>query len=153
MEREYINILKKIGESKILDKDSKQILTGIDNGYYINYSENWRDVQIESFTNIELISVFNGLIVAEQCYSQLCGYATIGKSLNREIESRNLDRDLKIANWAYTNTRNGYIPFDSNGNIRANSKDAYEFIRNSESMVFYNLSEYAISRINISASL
>ena len=39
---------------------------------------------------------------------------------------------MKIANWAYTTTRNGYIPFDSSGNIRAKSKDAYQFVQNSK---------------------
>jgi len=131
MEKKYIDILSKIGESLFLDEKSREILTNIDDGYYICYSGNWRNNLIESFNDIELINIFKGLIVAEQCYNQLCGSATVGKFLYREIKNRNLDENLKIANWAYTNTRNGYIPFDSNGNIRAKSKDAYEFIQNS----------------------
>lgn len=130
MEKKYIDILFKIGESQSLDNESKQLLTSIDDGYYINYSENWSNNIIMSFTDNELISIFKGLIVAEQCYGQLCGSATVGKLIYREIENRNLDRNLKIANWAYINTRNGYIPFDSNGSIRAKSKDAYEFVQN-----------------------
>lgn len=147
MEREYVDILKKIGESKILDKVSMQVLTGIDNGHHINYLPNWGAFQIESLTDIEIINIFRGLILAEQCYSDLCGSASVGKIIYREIDKRNLDLDLEIANWAYTKTRNGYIPFDSNGNIRAKSKDVYEFIRNSESLKFHNLSEYADNRI------
>jgi hypothetical protein len=131
MEKKYIDILLKIGESLFLDGESREILTNIDDGYYICYSKNWKNNIIESFNDTELINVFKGLIVAEQCYTQLCGSTTVGKILYREIENRNLDEDLKIANWAYINTRNGYIPFDSNGNIRAKSKDAYEFIKNS----------------------
>jgi len=132
MEKKYTDILSKIGETLSLDNESRQALTSIDDGYYINYSENWSNNIIKSFTDNELINIFKGLIIAEQCYSQLCGSATVGKFLYREIENRNLDDDLKIANWAYTTTRNGYIPFDSNGNIRAKSKDAYEFVQNTK---------------------
>ena len=132
MEKKYIDILFKIGETLSLDNESRQMLTSIDDGYYINYSENWSNNIIKSFTDNELINIFKGLVIAEQCYSQLCGSATVGKFLYREIENRSLDENLKIANWAYTNTRNGYIPFDSNGNIRAKSKDAYEFVQNSK---------------------
>lgn len=132
MEEKYIDILLKIGESLFLDNESKHLLTSIDDGYTVYYSENWENSIVESFEDNELINVFKGLIIAEQCYNQLCGSATIGKSLYREIEKRNLDKDLLIANWAYTNTRNGYIPFDSNGSIRARSNDAFEFIRNSK---------------------
>ena len=131
MEKKYIDILSNIVESLSIDEESRQILANIDDGYYINYSENWRNNIIESFTDINLINIFKELVVAEQFYSQLFGYETVGKVLYREIENRNLDENLRIANWAYTKTRNGYIPFDSNGNIRAKSKDAYEFIQNS----------------------
>ncbi|GEM_PF-5771177 len=130
MEKKYIDILFKIGESLTLDKESKNILTNIDDGYYINCSVNWKENNIKSFTNVELINIFKGLIIAEQCFTQLCGSATIGKFLYKEIQNRNLDENLEIANWAYINTSNGYIPFDSNGNIRAISKNAYEFIQN-----------------------
>lgn len=130
MEKIYTDILSRIGESLKLDKESRKILLSIDDGAYVNYSVNWGDNIIESLSDVELIYTFRGLVVAEQCYSQLCGSATVGKFLYREIENRNLDTNLKLANWAYTNTRNGYIPFDSNGNIRAKSKDAYEFIQN-----------------------
>ena len=132
MEKKYTAILSKIGETLSLDNESRQALTSIDDGYYINYSENWSNNIIKSYTDNELINIFKGLIIAEQCYSQLCGSATVGKFLYREIEYRNLDDNLKIANWAYTTTRNGYIPFDSSGNIRAKSKDAYEFVQNSK---------------------
>jgi len=132
MEKKYTDLLSKIGETLSLDNESRQALTSIDDGYYINYSENWSNNILKSFTDNELINIFKGLIIAEQCYSQLCGSATVGKFLYIEIGNRNLDDNLKIANWAYTTTRNGYIPFDSNGNIRAKSKDAYEFIQNSQ---------------------
>lgn len=134
MEREYIEILYRLGETLQLDEESKNILTRIDDGYYLNYSENWQKSDIISLTNNELINVFKGLIIAEQCYSQLCGSATIGKLFYREIENRNLDPDLNIANWSYINTKNGYIPFDSNGAIRAISIDAFDFIKNQQNL-------------------
>jgi len=149
MEREYIEILFKLGETLNLDEDSKSILTNIDDGYYINYSENWGDSTISTLTNIELINIFKGLIIAEQCYTQLCGSATVGKLLYREIEKRNLDSDLKIANWAYINTKNGYIPFDSNGAIRAKSIDAFDFIKNSQDYSRHIVSEKENKKVRI----
>lgn len=131
MEREYIEILYKLGETLKLDEDSKNVLTKIDDGYYLNYSGNWDRSTISSFTNNELINIFKGLIIAEQCYSQLCGSVTVGKMFYREIEKRNLDPDLNIANWSYKNTKNGHIPFGS-GAIRARSIDAFEFIKNKQ---------------------
>lgn len=129
MEKKYTDLLSKIGETLSLDNESRQALTSIDDGYYINCSENWSNNIIKSFSDNDLINIFKGLIIAEQCYSQLCGSVTVGKLLYREIGNRNLDENLKIANWAYTTTRNGYIPFDSNGRARESCSDAYAFIQ------------------------
>ena len=132
MEKKYIDTLSKIGETLSLTNASRQVLTSIDDGSYINYSQNWSNILIRSFNDNELINIFKGIVIAEQCYTQLCGSATVGKVLYDEIENRNLDVNLKIADWAYTNTRNGYIPFGSNGGIRGKSKDAYEYVQNSK---------------------
>jgi len=150
MEREYIEILHRLGEILSLDEESKDILTKIDDGYYINYSENWGKSTISSLTNLELVNIFKGLIIAEQCYTQLCGSATVGKLFYREIEKRNLDSDLKIANWSYINTKNGYIPFDSNGSIRARSIDAFEFIKNSQAVSDQIVSEKEDKKVRLS---
>ncbi len=150
MEREYIEVLIKLGETLNLDEESKNILTKIDDGYYLNYSENWKKSTISSLSNHELINIFKGLIIAEQCYSQLCGSATVGKLLYREIKKRNLDPDLKIANWSYVNTKNGYIPFDSNGAIRARSIDAFEYLQNSQSYSSKIISEKNDKKVRLS---
>jgi len=131
MERKYIDILYKIGESLILDEENSQTLTNIDEGYYINYSENWvRNNTILNLQDIELVNIFKGLIIAEQCYTDLCGSASAGIYLYQEIKARSLDNDLQIANWAYIRTKNGYIPFGSNGSIRSRSKDVDAFTNN-----------------------
>jgi len=134
MERKYINILHKIGRRGYLDEKNREVLTAIDDGMYIYYTPNWEDKVIYSLRGTNLINVFKGLIIAEQCYDQLGGSTTIGAILYREIERKNLDTNLSIANWAYINTRNGYIPFGSNGRTRAKSNDASEFIRNCEEL-------------------
>jgi hypothetical protein len=131
MERKYIDILYNLGESLILDEESSQTLTSIDEGYYINYIVNWeRNNTILKLLDIELVNVFKGLIIAEQCYTDLCGSASVGSYLYQEIEKRRLDNDLQIANWAYIKTNNGYIPFGSNGSIRSRSNDVNAFKSN-----------------------
>ena len=130
MNNKIIDILAKIGKALYLDEDSEKILTNIDSGNYVCYSSNWDKKMIKMFDNNKLINVFKGLIISEQCYTQYCGSTSIGIVLYREIKNRKLDEDLKIANWAYLNTKNGYIPFGSNGNIRSESKNAYEYIHN-----------------------
>ena len=130
MERKYIDILYNLGESLSLDEESSQTLTNIDKGYYINYIVNWERNTIQNLLDIELVNIFKGLIIAEQCYTDLCGSASVGIYLYQEIEKRRLDNDFQIANWAYIKTNNGYIPFGSNGSIRAFSKDVDAFKSN-----------------------
>lgn len=128
MESRYVNILRHLGQTLFLDEVSRNILMDLDSGGHIMDSGNWSEEQITSFTDEELIDVFRGLIIAEQCYKDLGGSASVGKFLYREIEERNIDQDLRIANWAYILTRNGYIPFDSDGRKRREARDAFEFM-------------------------
>jgi hypothetical protein len=147
MEKQFIVTLIKVGNSNTIDNDSEQILKNTD----INYCENWTEI-ITKLKTDELIGVFKGIVIAEKHFHWRHGSAATGVWLYREITKRKIDTDLKIANWAFLYTDNGYIPFGSDGNIRHKSKDAYDYIRNSESLLFYELSDYAIDRINNSSS-
>jgi hypothetical protein len=114
MEREYINILIHIGKYEFLDEESKSILTSIDDGYIL-YSENWTGQDYKGLSNADIICLFKGIIIAEQCYSQLCGSATIGWPIYSEIRERHLDERTTILdippieNFAIRNSKNPYV--------------------------------------------
>ena len=74
----------------------------------------------------ELIKQLNAL--KEQYDFVLCE----GLNSNSFLSAFDVGINMEIANWAFNNTRNGYIPFGTDGAIRARSKDAHEFVYNLE---------------------
>jgi hypothetical protein len=140
----YIEILKSIGVTQTIDNETEKVLR---NAEKINYSEAWI-ATIPTLDNKELIEIFKGIVVAEKHFHWRHGSAATGVWLYREISKRKIDRDLELGNWAFLYTDNFYVPFGSAGNIRAQSKDAYDYVRNSQLQYSLDLTSEAIEKIN-----
>ena len=144
VDEKYIEILKSIGVSQTIDNETEKVLR---NAEEINYSETWTTT-IPTLDNIKLIEIFKGIVVAEKHFQWRHGSAATGVWLYREISKRKIDLDLELGNWAFLYTDNFYVPFGSAGNIRAQSKDAYDYVRNSQLQYFLDLTSEAIEKIN-----
>jgi len=144
VDEKYIKILKSIGVSQTIDNETEKVLR---NAEEINYSETWTTT-IPTLDNIKLIEIFKGIVVAEKHFQWRHGSAATGVWLYREISKRKIDLDLELGNWAFLYTDNFYVPFGSAGNIRAQSKDAYDYVRNSQLQYFLDLTSEAIEKIN-----
>lgn len=130
---EYLSMFSGLSENNLVSKIHQEHLN------QKNYNTN--------LSNEDLIHVFRGLVI-------------IGNHLNwqnsdaeaifiyRVIMERKLDSDLKIANWAFLNSRNPFIPFGSAGNIRQNSRDAYDYVRNSGMQFYLHLNQEVKEKIN-----
>ena len=70
-----------------------------------------------SLSNDDLLCFFKGTVIFEEKYSKnIIGSTGYGSTtpvphIYRLIEKRNLDSDLKLANWAARNSKNIYVPF------------------------------------------
>ena len=144
VDEKYIEILKSIGVSQTIDNETEKVLR---NAEEINYSEIWTTT-IPTLDNIKLIEIFKGIVVAEKHFQWRHGSAATGVWLYREISKRKIDLDLEHGNWAFLYTDNFYVPFGSAGNIRAQSKDAYDYARNSQMQYSLDLTSDTIKKIN-----
>ncbi len=144
VDEKYIKILKSIGVSQTIDNETEKVLR---NAEEINYSETWTTT-IPTLDNIKLIEIFKGIVVAEKHFQWRHGSAATGVWLYREISKRKIDLDLEHGNWAFLYTDNFYVPFGSAGNIRAQSKDAYDYVRNSQMQYSLDLTSEAKEKIN-----
>ncbi|GHV58101.1 hypothetical protein FACS189460_5520 [Deltaproteobacteria bacterium] len=63
--------------------------------------------------DMELVNLFKGLIVAEQCFTDWGGSANSSKFLYREIIKRGLDNNQRLADFALRKSNNPYVPFDT----------------------------------------
>ena len=143
VDEKYIEILKSIGVSQTIDNETEKVLR---NAQEINYCETWTTT-IPTLDNIKLIEIFKGIVVTEKHF-QWGGSAAAGVYLYREISKRKIDLDLEHGNWAFLYTDNFYVPFGSAGNIRAQSKDAYDYVRNSQMQYSLDLTSDTIKKIN-----
>ena len=144
VDEKYIEILKSIGVSETIDNETEKVLR---NAEEINYSETWTTT-IPTLDNIKLIEIFKGIVVAEKHFQWRQGSAATGVWLYREISKRKIDLDLEHGNWAFLYTDNFYVPFGFAGNIRAQSKDAYDYVRNSQMQYSLDLTSDTIKKIN-----
>ena len=87
---------------------------------------------VEDLTDNDLLNLFKGIVLFELKYSKTvmgdCGYGstTPAPYIYAIIEKRGIDKDLQLANWAFQNSRNPYIPFGSGDRLGA--KNAHEYI-------------------------
>ncbi len=101
-----------------------------------------------TFTDENLINTFRGLVIIGNYFNWGINSGSEAIFIYRLIMKRNLDRDLKIANWAFQNSQNPYIPFGSAGNIRHSSRDAYDYVRNSGMQHSLDLTQEVIEKID-----
>jgi hypothetical protein len=130
----YIEILKKVGFSLVVDIENEDILINIAG---INYCETWYKT-IATLDNDLLILVFKGIVVVEKHFKWRHGSAATGVHIYKEIQKRKLDMNLELANWSFLYSDNSYIPFGSAGNIRFKSKDAFDYVRNTTGLELIN---------------
>jgi hypothetical protein len=130
----YIEILKKVGTSLFVDTETEGVLI---NTLEINYNPNWNKT-IGTLNNDVLILVFKGIVVVEKHFKLRDGSAATGVNIYKEIQKRQLDMNLELANWSFLYSDNDYIPFGSAGNIRFKSKDAFDYVRNTTGFELIN---------------
>jgi hypothetical protein len=144
VDEKYIEIFKSIGVSMTIDNETEKELRNVEE---INFCERWTTT-IPTLDNIKLIEIFKGIIVAEKHFQWRHGSAATGVWLYEEIIKRKIDLELEHGNWAFLYTDNFYIPFGSAGNIRAQSKDAFDFVRNLGMQYSLDLTTDTIKKIN-----
>lgn len=83
-------------------------------------------IDIDAITDTNLILLFKGLVIAEKELSWHCGSTTPAAHIYQHINSRNLDVEYALADWAFQYSDNEYIPF---GFIRHGEKTAYEYLQ------------------------
>jgi hypothetical protein len=130
----YIEILKKVGISLIVDIETENSLINTEE---INYCENW-DKTFATLNNDTLILVFKGIVVVEKHFQWKDCSAAIGVYMYKEIQKRKLDMNLELANWSFLYSNNSYIPFGSAGNIRIKSRNAFDYVRNKSGLELLN---------------
>lgn len=101
-----------------------------------------------TFSNENLINIFRGLVIIGNYFNWGVDSGSEAIFIYRLIRERKLDRDLKIADWAFLNSQNPYIPFGSAGNIRHSSRDAYDYVRNSGMQYSLDLTQEIIEKID-----
>lgn len=101
-----------------------------------------------TISNDDLINIFRGLVIIGNYFNWGNNSGSEAIFLYRIIMERKLDRDLEIANWAFLNSQNPYIPFGSAGNIRHSSRDAYDYVRNNGMQYSLDLTSEVRERIN-----
>lgn len=82
-------------------------------------------IDIDAINDNDLILLFKGLVIAEKELSWHCGSTTPAAHVYQHINSRNLDVECALADWAFQYSDNEYIPF---GFIRHGEKTAYEYL-------------------------
>ena len=130
----YIEILKKVGISLIVDIETENILI---NTMEINFCEHWNKT-IATLNNDILILVFKGIVVVEKHFQWKHCSAATGVYMYKEIQKRKLDMNLELANWSFLYSDNSYIPFGSAGKIRFKSKNAFDYVRNTTGLELLN---------------
>ncbi|MBP9847883.1 MAG: hypothetical protein KBC58_00435 [Flavobacterium sp.] len=130
----YVEILKKVGISLIVDIETENSLI---NTMEINYCEHWNKT-IASLNNDILIIVFKGIVVVEKHFQWKHCSAATGVYMYKEIQKRKLDMNLELANWSFLYSDNSYIPFGSAGNIRFKSRNAFDYVRNTSGLELLN---------------
>lgn len=83
-------------------------------------------LNIDTIPDSILIYLFKGLVISEKELSQHCGSTSPSIHVYQHINSRNLDTEYTLADWAFQYSDNEYIPF---GFIRHGEKTAYEYIQ------------------------
>lgn len=131
---EYISILSNLSEYNILNK------IRIDDLDLRN--------SLSKISNENLVNAFRGLVIIGNYFNWGINSGSEAIFIYRDIMERNLDRDLKIADWAFLNSQNPYIPFGSAGNIRHSSRDAYDYVRNNGMQTSLDLTSEAKEKIN-----
>jgi hypothetical protein len=101
-----------------------------------------------TFSNENLINIFRGLVIIGNYFNWGVNSGSEAIFIYRHIIKRKLDRDLKIADWAFLNSQNPYIPFGSAGNIRHSSRDAYDYVRNSGMQYSLDLTQEVVEKID-----
>ncbi len=134
VEDEIILILSNLSEYNIVNK------IRIDDLDLIN--------SLTTISNDDLINIFRGLVIIGNYFNWGTNSGSEAIFIYRLIMGRKLDRDLKIANWAFLNSQNPYIPFGSAGNIRHSSRDAYDYVRNNGMQYSLDLTSEAKEKIN-----
>lgn len=144
VDEKFIEILKRISVSMTVDNETEIILRNI-NG--INYCETWNET-IPTLDNNQLIDIFKGIVVVEKHFQWTHGSAATGVWLYKEISKRQIDRNLELANWSFLFTDNSYIPFGFAGNIRFQSKNAFDYVRNTVGFELLNNGYTDLKKLN-----
>jgi len=134
------NILEtiiQVGKTLAINDEHISILSNLD------LSNIWSKIDDDN-----IIHIFQGLVVIGNYFNWGVNSGCPEIFIYRAIMEKKLDRDLKIADWAFLNSHNPYIPFGSAGNIRYSSRDAYDYVRNSEMQHSMDLTLEAIDKIN-----
>lgn len=131
---EYISILSNLSEYRIENK------IRIDDLDLRN--------SLLKFSDENLINIFRGLVIIGNTFNWGVNSGSEAIFIYRIILDRKLDRDLKIADWAFLNSQNPYIPFGSAGNIRHSSRDAYDYVRNNGMHYSLDLTQETIDKIS-----
>ena len=131
---EYISILSNLSEYNI------EIKIRIDDLDLRN--------SLLKFSDENLINIFRGLVIIGDTFNWGINSGSEAIFIYRIILDRKLDRDLKIADWAFLNSQNPYIPFGCAGNIRHSSRDAYDYVRNNGMQYSLDLTQETIEKIS-----
>jgi len=95
---------------------------------YINrqHGNTWREL-IANLSDIDLISVFKGLVCIEKELKWIGGSVASAIWVYREIQSRGLDKEYKIADFGLRNSDNPRIPFGGSYYGRRTIEDYLSF--------------------------
>lgn len=103
---------------------------------------------LSNISNENLINIFRGLVIIGNYFNWGINSGSEAIFIYKIIMESRLDRDLIIANWAFLNSLNPYIPFGSAGNIRYSSRDAYDYVRNNGMQYSLDLTSETKEKIN-----
>lgn len=120
--KQYIEFLINVGERNSLPNKYTLKLTGLSTRVWLPHG--WETLQDK-----ELISLFRGLVILEEywySHGDHIGSTTDTKSVYHEIQSRQIDRDYCLGDWAFQYSTNSYVPLDT-GN-RHGAKTIFELL-------------------------
>lgn len=140
-----------VGRNSLVDDEIIPVLSNLSE-YNVTNKIRINDLDLikslTTFSNDDLINFFRGLVIIGNYFDWGTNSGSEAIFIYRLIVERRLDRDLKIANWAFLNSQNPYIPFGDNGNVRYNSRDAYDYARNTGMQYSLDLTSETIEKIN-----
>jgi hypothetical protein len=150
-----IDTIISVGKALAVNDEGKNLLSKLTE-YNVENKIRIDDLDLRSSliktSDENLINFFKGLVIIGNYFDWGINSGSAAIFVYRDIMERKLDRDLKIADWAFINSHNPYIPFGSAGNIRYSSKDAYDYVRNSQMQYSLDLNSETMEKLNTYSS-